>query len=108
MEEQLDDIEKGKAGYVETLRDFYKKFKKDLKRAGKEMPNFKEGQPTGVSVRQVRQGEWSRSPASSASSSPAAGYPDCDNTPKWNSSRAEGADRDARGDRARTAASRWS
>src|SRR5206468_5772497 len=48
MEEQLDDIEKGKAKYAETLEDFYRKFKKDLKRAAKEMPNFKEGQPTGI------------------------------------------------------------
>jgi len=45
MEEQLDDIEKGKAGYADTLKDFYTKFKKDLKKAAKEMPNFKEGQP---------------------------------------------------------------
>ena len=60
MEEQLDDIEKGKAEYAETLKDFYKKFKKDLKRAAKEMPNFKEGQPTGVDVRQVRQGRDGR------------------------------------------------
>src|SRR4029453_16984228 len=48
MEEQLDDIEKGKAEYAEPLKDFYSKFKKDLKRAAREMPNFKEGQPTGI------------------------------------------------------------
>ena len=46
MEEQLDDIEKGRADYKETLATFYKSFEKDLKRAAKEMPNFKEGQPT--------------------------------------------------------------
>src|SRR6185436_5614566 len=48
MEDQLDEIEKGNAEYKETLETFYKTFKKDLKRAAKEMPNFKEGQPTGV------------------------------------------------------------
>ena len=36
-------IEQGKSGYVKTLSDFYKKFKKDLARAGKEMQNLKEG-----------------------------------------------------------------
>src|SRR5262245_25329617 len=46
MEDLLDDIEKGKADYEETLASFYKSFKKDLKRAEKEMPNFKEGRPT--------------------------------------------------------------
>jgi DNA topoisomerase-1 len=48
MEVQLDEIEKGTADYKETLRSFYAKFKKDLKRAAKEMPNFKEGQPTDI------------------------------------------------------------
>ena len=37
---------------------FYKKFKKDLKRAEKEMPNFKEGSADRRHVRQVRQGRW--------------------------------------------------
>src|SRR4029450_502908 len=36
MEDQLDDIEKGKAEYSDTLKEFYSKFKKDLKRAAKE------------------------------------------------------------------------
>ena len=57
MEEQLDEIEKGKADYAETLKDFYTKFKKDLKRAAKEMPNFKEGQPTGITCDKCGEGE---------------------------------------------------
>jgi DNA topoisomerase-1 len=48
MEDQLDAIEKGEADYRRTLESFYKSFEKDLKRAVKEMPNFKEGQPTDV------------------------------------------------------------
>jgi DNA topoisomerase-1 len=48
MEDQLDAIERGEADYKETLANFYKSFAKDLKRAAKEMPNFKEGQPTDV------------------------------------------------------------
>jgi DNA topoisomerase-1 len=43
LEEDLDKIEQGKTNYVATLAEFYKKFKKDLTRAGKEMQNLKEG-----------------------------------------------------------------
>ena len=72
MEDQLDEIEKGKADYNETLATFYKRFQKDLKRAAKEMPNFKEGQPTGETCDKCGRARWWRRPASSASSSPAA------------------------------------
>src|SRR5688500_3499807 len=43
LEEELDKIEEGTDDYKSTLTSFYKKFKKDLARAEKEMPNFKEG-----------------------------------------------------------------
>src|SRR4029450_4816853 len=43
LEEDLDKIEEGKTDYVGTLDEFYKKCKKDLARAGKEMQNLKEG-----------------------------------------------------------------
>jgi DNA topoisomerase-1 len=43
LEDDLDKIEQGKADYVTTLGDFYKKFKVDLARAGEEMQNLKEG-----------------------------------------------------------------
>ncbi len=46
MEEQLDEIEAGKADYEGLLASFYEKFKADLGRAQTEMPNIKEGQPT--------------------------------------------------------------
>jgi DNA topoisomerase-1 len=48
MENQLDEIEKGNAEYGKTLSAFYKDFQKDLERAAKDMPNFKEGQPTDI------------------------------------------------------------
>ena len=107
LEEDLDKIEQGKTDYADTLGEFYKKFKKDLKRAGKEMPNFKEGQPTGDHVRQVRQGDGRSRSASSASSSPAAAIPECDNTQRARD-RPSAATEGARRERARTAASRWS
>ena len=80
MEEQLDDIENGKAGYVETLRDFYSKFKKDLKRAAKEMPNFKEGQPTGVTCDKCGTGEMVEKSGKFGIFLACSRYPDCDNT----------------------------
>src|SRR5215472_10085530 len=43
LEDDLDKIEQGHTDYVRTLGDFYRKFKKDLARAGKEMQNLKEG-----------------------------------------------------------------
>jgi DNA topoisomerase-1 len=80
MEEQLDDIEKGKAGYEETLKDFYTKFKKDLKRAAKEMPNFKEGQPTGVVCDKCGIGEMVEKSGKFGIFLACSRYPDCDNT----------------------------
>ena len=80
MEEQLDNIEKGKAEYVETLRDFYVKFKKDLKRAAKEMPNFKEGQPTGVPCDKCGEGEMVEKSGKFGIFLACSRYPDCDNT----------------------------
>ncbi len=47
MEEQLDEIEQGRADYEGTLDSFYQKFRKDLRRAEREMVNLKEGVPTG-------------------------------------------------------------
>jgi DNA topoisomerase I len=41
MEEELDEVEEGKMTWVQALRDFYKKFEKDLKKATKNMENLK-------------------------------------------------------------------
>ncbi|MEO5896462.1 MAG: type I DNA topoisomerase [Vicinamibacterales bacterium] len=43
LEEDLDKIEEGTENYKSTLTSFYKKFAKDLDKAKKLMPNFKEG-----------------------------------------------------------------
>ena len=42
MEEQLDKIEEGTVGWVETLKNFYGPFQKDLKAAETNMRNLKE------------------------------------------------------------------
>jgi DNA topoisomerase-1 len=46
MEDSLDKIEDGDQRWVDTVRAFYEKFKPDLKRAEKEMPNEKAGEET--------------------------------------------------------------
>ena len=46
MEDSLDKIEEGDQRWVDTVRTFYEKFKPDLKRAEKEMPNEKAGEET--------------------------------------------------------------
>jgi len=79
LEDDLDKIEEGKADYVSTLTGFYKKFKKDLARAGKEMIDFKKGIPIGEDCDKCgkpmlkRVGKFGLFIACS-------GYPDCTNT----------------------------
>jgi DNA topoisomerase-1 len=80
MEEQLDGIEKGKADYKETLQAFYKSFEKDLKRAAKEMPNFKEGQPTGQVCDKCGIGEMVEKAGKFGIFLACNRYPECDNT----------------------------
>jgi len=82
MEDKLDEIEKGKADYKETLESFYKSFKKDLKRAAKEMPNFKEGQPLSppVTCDKCGQGEMVEKAGKFGIFLACNRYPDCDNT----------------------------
>src|SRR5687767_3001924 len=79
LEEDLDRIEQGKADYKGTLSSFYKKFKKDLTRAGKEMQNLKEGIKTEEICDRcgkkmvIKVGKFGPFVACS-------GYPDCTNT----------------------------
>ena len=46
MEDSLDRIEEGDQKWVDTVRTFYERFKPDLARAEKEMPNEKAGEET--------------------------------------------------------------
>jgi DNA topoisomerase-1 len=79
MEEQLDEIAEGKAGYESTLESFYEKFSADIERAEREMEDVKKGIPTsetcdkcgGVMLKKV--GKFGPFLACSA-------YPDCTNT----------------------------
>ncbi len=79
LEDDLDKIEQGKTDYTKTLTDFYKKFKKDLARAGKEMIDLKKGIEIGEKCDKCgsemlkRVGKFGPFIACS-------GYPDCTNT----------------------------
>src|SRR5436309_10782077 len=79
LEEDLDKIEQGKTNYVKTLQEVFKKFKKDLARAGKEMQNLKEGIKTDEICDRcgapmlIRVGKFGPFVACSA-------YPECTNT----------------------------
>jgi DNA topoisomerase-1 len=79
LEDDLDKIEQGKANYSKTLSEFYKKFKKDLARAGKEMIDLKKGIEIGEACDKCgspmlkRVGKFGPFIACSA-------YPECTNT----------------------------
>jgi DNA topoisomerase-1 len=79
MEEELDGIEQGKSNYAGVVTDFYDKFEKDLKKAAKLMPNYKEGQPSEEfcekcgSPMVIKSGKFGLFLACSA-------YPECENT----------------------------
>ncbi len=80
MEEELDEVEEGKLSWKEALDEFYKKFKKDLRLAEREMDDIKgEGIPTDekcekcgkpMVIRLGRNGKFLA----------CTGYPDCDGT----------------------------
>jgi len=79
LEDDLDKIEQGKTDYVKTLGAFYRKFKKDLSKAGKEMDDLKKGIVTGEACEKCgapmlkRVGRFGPFFACSA-------YPECTNT----------------------------
>jgi DNA topoisomerase-1 len=79
LEDDLDKIEQGKTDYIKTLTGFYKKFKKDLTKAGKEMEDFKKGIDIGEACDKCglpmlkRVGKFGPFIACS-------GYPECTNT----------------------------
>jgi len=64
MEESLDEIEEGERKWVETVRDYYSRFAKDLKRAHREMDDLKKGKRTDETCPQCGEGQlldrWGR------------------------------------------------
>ncbi|MDA2933744.1 type I DNA topoisomerase [Acidobacteria bacterium AH-259-D05] len=80
LERDLDEIENGNEHWVQTLREFYTEFSKELQQARKNMKNLKKEEiPTGVECEKcgaemvIRWGRFGRFLACSK-------YPDCRNT----------------------------
>ena len=80
MEEELDEIEEGRDNFLNTLNQFWKKFKVDLDKAKKEMKNIKaHEEPTDEVCDKCGKPmvkKWGRYGNFLACS----GYPDCKNT----------------------------
>jgi len=79
MEDQLDEVEEGKLKWVELLKDFYKKFSRDLEAAPELIDKARGELPTGLkcpkcgkdlAIRWGKNGEYLK----------CAGYPECDFT----------------------------
>ena len=80
MEEELDEVEEGKLSWTDALEEFYKKFKKNLRLAERDMEDIKgEGIATEITcekcgkpmkIRLGRNGQFLA----------CTGYPDCDGT----------------------------
>ena len=79
MEDHLDKVEEGELGWVETVKEFYEPFKRDLARAKKEMGSEKAGVPIGEACPEdggdliERRGRFGKFIACS-------GYPECKTT----------------------------
>jgi DNA topoisomerase I len=76
LEEELDRIEEGEMPWAEAVRDFYKRFTADLKRAGGKMDDLKRGTETGQACPECGQPlleKWGRFGKFLACS----GYPEC-------------------------------
>jgi DNA topoisomerase-1 len=80
MEEELDEVEEGKLTWTEALDEFYKKFKKDLRLAEREMEDVKgEGIPTDEKCEKCGKPMVVRLGRNGAFLA-CTGYPDCDVT----------------------------
>jgi len=80
MEEELDQIEEGTDNLLNTLNQFWKKFEKDLKKAGRDMPDVKRMEEKTDEVCEkcgspmvIKWGRYGKFLACSA-------YPECKNT----------------------------
>ncbi|MHB8482265.1 MAG: type I DNA topoisomerase [Nitrospiria bacterium] len=80
MEEDLDNVEEGEKKWTDTVKDFYKYFEKDLKKAQVEMRDVKREEiPTDISCERCQKMmviKWGRNGRFLA----CPGYPECKNT----------------------------
>ncbi|MBZ5515421.1 MAG: type I DNA topoisomerase [Acidobacteriia bacterium] len=80
MEEELDEVEEGKLTWTQALDEFYKKFKRDLRLAEREMEDIKgEGIPTEEKCEKCGRPMVVRLGRNGAFLA-CTGYPDCEGT----------------------------
>jgi DNA topoisomerase-1 len=80
MEEELDEVEEGKLTWTDALKEFYTKFKRDLRLAEREMEDIKgEGIPTEEKCEKCGKPMVVRLGRNGAFLA-CTGYPDCDGT----------------------------
>ncbi len=80
MEEELDEVEEGKLTWTEALKEFYTKFKRDLRLAEREMEDIKgEGIPTEEKCEKCGKPMVVRLGRNGAFLA-CTGYPECDGT----------------------------
>ncbi|MGH7353109.1 MAG: type I DNA topoisomerase [Candidatus Rokuibacteriota bacterium] len=83
MEDHLDKVEEGERSWVDTVREFYEPFKRDLAAASKNMPNKKKGEETGEKCPECAEPlleRWGRNGKFIGCS----GYPECKYTRNLN------------------------
>ena len=92
MEDELDQIEEGKDNLLNTLNQFWKKFKKDLDTAAKDedraawrTSRARRSRPTRSATSAARR--WSSSGAATATSSPAPVIPSARTRARWRAAR---------------------
>ena len=84
MEEQLDDVEEGKKGWIELLSAFYGPFSESLEKAKTNMRNIKrEEVPTGLKCGKCETGDLNIKWGRNGSFIGCSGYPDCKFTSEY-------------------------
>lgn len=79
MEEELDEIEQGKLGWQQALKEFYERFEKDLDKASDLMEDYKAGVPTEIMCERCGRPMLKRMGRHGLFLG-CSGYPECENT----------------------------
>ncbi|MGH9774168.1 MAG: type I DNA topoisomerase [Candidatus Acidiferrales bacterium] len=80
MEDELDEIERGKLPWRQSVKDFYSRFAYDLEQAKGEMESYKAGIPSGEKCEKCGQGELLERISRNGFFYGCSRYPECDFT----------------------------
>ena len=78
MEEELDEIEEGRLGWKDSVKEFYTRFEQDLEQAKGDMESYKAGIPTGRKCEKCGEGELLERISRLGFFLGCSRYPDCD------------------------------